>query len=156
MHTGSHAHKKQECVHALTRCACMFTSLPGDGETEYKIIELRQTDIQRAPLMTFFQFSGCPIIRCQEDYNPQCGQDGNTYDNLCYFAQRRCRDPDLLMAHAGECRPGRDFVIIGKGIFGLLACWQYRVYQKNYTFIKYFSSILDRNCTSKKLNQLQE
>ena len=35
VHTGSRAHKKKECVHELTSCLCVLTSLPGDGETDY-------------------------------------------------------------------------------------------------------------------------
>ena len=34
-HIGSRAHKNKECVHALTSCVCVLTSLPEDGETEY-------------------------------------------------------------------------------------------------------------------------
>ena len=35
VHTGSCAHKNKECVHTLTSCVCVLTSLPGDDETEY-------------------------------------------------------------------------------------------------------------------------
>ena len=34
-HTGSRAHKNKVCVHALTSCVCVLTSLPEDDETKY-------------------------------------------------------------------------------------------------------------------------
>ena len=37
-HTGSRAHKNKVCMHAITSCACVLTSLPGDGEAEYSRI----------------------------------------------------------------------------------------------------------------------
>ncbi|XP_072039473.1 uncharacterized protein [Amphiura filiformis] len=48
---------------------------------------------------------GCPIHVCTEEYNPQCGSDGDTYSNPCYFRMQACDDPQLKLAYAGECRP---------------------------------------------------
>ena len=54
-----------------------------------------------------FCISGCPIDFCTEEYDPQCGSDGQTYSNPCYLERQKCEDPELVLLHEGECRPGK-------------------------------------------------
>ncbi|KAL4239075.1 hypothetical protein ACF0H5_003778 [Mactra antiquata] len=35
----------------------------------------------------------------------ECGSDGITYDNRCYFAKQQCKDSDLRLLHDGACLP---------------------------------------------------
>ncbi|XP_072025365.1 kielin/chordin-like protein isoform X3 [Amphiura filiformis] len=49
---------------------------------------------------------GCPIDVCIALYDPQCGNDGVTYSNLCFLKKKACDDPELTLAYAGECNTG--------------------------------------------------
>ena len=41
---------------------------------------------------------------CTEEYNPQCGSDGNTYENPCIMTYATCRsNGTITLKHPGEC-----------------------------------------------------
>lgn len=43
------------------------------------------------------------------EYDPVCGDDGNTYSNLCNLLVARCvMDMDINIAHTGACQIGEE------------------------------------------------
>nr|XP_011455365.1 tomoregulin-2-like isoform X2 [Crassostrea gigas] len=48
------------------------------------------------------------MLRCNDGYVADgderlCGSDGQTYLNFCFYAQGRCRKPDITMEYFGPC-----------------------------------------------------
>ncbi|XP_062572044.1 tomoregulin-2-like [Saccostrea cucullata] len=48
------------------------------------------------------------MLSCDDGYVADgderlCGTDGVTYKNFCFYAQGRCRKPDITVAHFGVC-----------------------------------------------------
>ena len=48
--------------------------------------------------------SSCPIKSCTLEYNPQCGNNGNTYGNPCLLRAAQCDNAGLVLDYAGECK----------------------------------------------------
>lgn len=42
-------------------------------------------------------------IKCPNDWIPVCGNDDETYANECHRLAAKCKDPNLLTVHLGEC-----------------------------------------------------
>ncbi|XP_060607262.1 tomoregulin-2-like [Ruditapes philippinarum] len=47
-------------------------------------------------------------IDCENSYKPEgnetvCCSDLKVYNNLCYFAQQKCKDPSLTVLYPGHC-----------------------------------------------------
>ncbi|XP_045209817.1 ovomucoid-like [Mercenaria mercenaria] len=58
------------------------------------------------------QFLNCPWVNSLDctTYTPslECGTDGLTYDNRCYFAKQQCVDSNLHILHDGACLPSES------------------------------------------------
>ena len=100
------AHKNKECVHVLTGYVCVFTSLPGDDETEYRITLVscvRVLHPLRIPLPSalhshLYEFSGNrtkPVL-CYTLSHPENGCEvteraqGYTLQDASFMRQSRC------------------------------------------------------------------
>ncbi|XP_060555163.1 ovomucoid-like [Ruditapes philippinarum] len=58
------------------------------------------------------QFLNCPWVNslnCSAyDPQPECGTDGFTYVNRCFFAQQQCVHLELHILHDGACLPSES------------------------------------------------
>uniref|UniRef100_A0A8C5S8E6 Kazal-like domain-containing protein n=1 Tax=Laticauda laticaudata TaxID=8630 RepID=A0A8C5S8E6_LATLA len=50
----------------------------------------------------------CLSEKCNSDYVPVCGSNGDTYQNECYLRQAACKQQsEILVASEGSCATGR-------------------------------------------------
>ncbi|CAI5733289.1 unnamed protein product [Hyaloperonospora brassicae] len=51
-------------------------------------------------------FSNCPDL-CAETYEPVCGSDGITHNNICMLRAIACYVPSITLAYEGECKTAK-------------------------------------------------
>ncbi|ETE66847.1 hypothetical protein L345_07369, partial [Ophiophagus hannah] len=50
-------------------------------------------------------------FKCNSDYVPVCGSNGDTYQNECYLRQAACKQQsEILVASEGSCATGRELI----------------------------------------------
>merc|ERR1719391_563155 len=86
-----------------------------DGKTYGNECELKEEARLNQPNLTIAHEGECrrkepPVrVQCIDLWEPVCGSDGKTYGNECELKEEaRLNQPNLTIAHEGECRREKD------------------------------------------------